>query len=148
MNLKETAQLLTFIAELDYRRFTEETVTAWHEVLGKYAYVDCREAAKIHNDTSGDFLKPGHIGAIIRTNRRRRLNSVMEISVSDVDDTRSSGGLDGFEQYRRTVREVREAIANGSLSRSDYQAYRRGRVPWDSFRRALGPREPMKAIEA
>lgn len=147
MNLTETAKLLTFIAELDYRRFTEDTVTAWHEVLGKYAYEDCREAAKIHNDTSGDFLKPGHIGGIIKANRRRRLNSVMEIAVSDVDDLRGSN-VDGHERYKRTVREVREAIANGSLSRSDYQAYRRGRVPWESFRQALGPREPMKAIEA
>lgn len=149
MNLTETAKLLTFIAELDYRRFTEDTVNAWHEVLGKYAYEDCREAVKIHNDTSREFLKPGSIGGIIKANRRRRLNGVMEITVADVDDMRGSESApDGHARFKRTVREVREAIANGTLSRAEYQAYQRGRVPWEQFRQALGQREPMRAISA
>lgn len=149
MNLTETAKLLTFIAELDYRRFTEDTVTAWHEVLGKYDYQDCREAVKIHNDTSGDFLKPGHVGGLIKANRRRRLNGVMEISVSDVDDRRGSESTpDGHARYKREVREVREAIASGKLSRDEYHAYRRGNIPWSEFKESLGPRESLRAITA
>ncbi|SMX76606.1 hypothetical protein [Brevibacterium antiquum] len=149
MNLTETGMLLTFISELDYRRFTEETATAWHDVLGKYDYQDCREAVRIHNETSGDFLKPGHIGKIIQTNRRRRLNSIMDVRVSDVDDMRGmTPSREDHRAYQDTVKAIREAVANGTLSRDQYQAYWHGNTPWSQFQKTLGAREPMKAIAA
>lgn len=149
MNLTETAKLLTFIAELDYRRFTDETVVAWHEVLGKYDYEDCREAVRIHNDTSGDFLKPGHIGKIIQANRKRRLSNATVNQVANIDDRRGlDSTVDDHDDYKRVRAEIRESIANGTLSLAAYQRYWTHDTPWDEFKRTLGPREPMKAIEA
>lgn len=115
MNLTETAKLLAFISELDYRRFTEETAVAWHEVLGKYDYQDCRDAVIAHNTSSGEFLKPGHIGKIIHANRKRRLSGVPVTLVANVDDRRGiESTAEDHDHYKRVRAEIREAIANGS----------------------------------
>lgn len=149
MNLTETGKLLTFIAELDYRRFTEETVVAWHEVLGRYDYEDCREAARAHNESSSEFLKPGHLGKIIKANRARRLNGITDVLVASVDDMRGlESTVEQYREYQDITREIRESIASGKLSRQDYQIYKRGETPWSEFKKSLGPRGPMHAISA
>ncbi|MCT1446185.1 hypothetical protein M3G43_02760 [Brevibacterium casei] len=148
MNLTETAKLLAFISELDYRRFTEETAVAWHEVLGKYDYQDCRDAVIAHNTSSGEFLKPGHIGKIIHANRKRRLSGVPVTLVANVDDRRGiESTAEDHDHYKRVRAEIREAIANGSLTTIAYQWYWTHETPWDEFKKNnLGPREPMRAI--
>lgn len=61
MNLAETHRLLTLIASLDNRRFGDETVRAWQEILAGVEFCDARAAVIEHFATSLDYLMPAHI---------------------------------------------------------------------------------------
>jgi len=135
MNLVETNDLLAFIAELDYRRFTEETVAAWWQVLGKYELHECREAVVAHYDTTEpEFLKPNHITTQIRLKRRRRMGEVTRFELNPVDDHRGPGApKQAFEDFQNALADVKDAVGRGEVSRSQYQAYLAGRTPWREF---------------
>lgn len=61
MNIQETALVVGKIAVYDKRTFTEETVLAWHDVIGDLNYHDCLDAVTEHFRSSGDYLLPAHI---------------------------------------------------------------------------------------
>lgn len=135
MTLVECGMLLAFVAELDYRKFTEATVEAWHEVLGRYGFEEARQAVIRHYDAEEpEFLKPNHITSQIRAERRKNLAAVTRIEVADVDDPRGPNAtVQDFEHYRATRDEVRRAVEMGVVSRGQYQAYLAGRTPWRVF---------------
>lgn len=135
MTLVECGMLLAFVAELDYRKFTEATVEAWHEVLGRYGFEEARQAVIRHYDSEEpEFLKPNHITSQIRAGRRRNLAAVTRVEVADVDDQRGPNATaQDFDDYRRTRDEVRRAVEMGVISRRQYQTYLGGRVPWREF---------------
>lgn len=135
MNRVECAKLLAFIAELDYRKFTEATVEAWFEVLGRHELAEAKSAVIAHYDSSEpEFLKPNHITSQIRAARRGRLNAVTRVEVADVDDSRGPGATArDFEAYRAVRQDVKNAIGSGRVSREQYQSYLAGRTPWREF---------------
>ena len=135
VNLVETNDLLAFIAELDYRRFTDETVAAWWKVLGKYGYQECVEAVVAHYDTTEpEFLKPNHISTQIRLKRRKRMAEITRFELNPVDDRRGPGApRSAFDEYQATIEDVQKAIGTGEITREQYQAYLAGRTPWVEF---------------
>lgn len=61
MNIQETALVVGKIAVYDKRTVTEETILAWHDVIGDLSYQDCLDAVTEHFRTTGDYLQPAHI---------------------------------------------------------------------------------------
>ena len=145
MTLVECGMLLAFIAELDYRKFTDATVEAWYAVLGRYRFAEARAAVIEHYDTDEpEFLKPNHITSQIRRTRSQRLAGITRIEVADVDDPRGPNATrEDFDRYHANRELIRETIASGVASREDYHQYLRGRTPWAD----LFP-SPLGAIEA
>lgn len=142
MNHLEMSKLLSFIAELDGRQFTAETVNAWVEVLGKYTVEECFTAVKDHHDTSAEFLKPGHIALKVKTARRERLNQLSgPVDVNVLDDHRGPDAtVRQFGEYKQVRQEVSDAVASGIMSRATYQEYVNGEVPWNVFKQGLNQR--------
>lgn len=61
MNLTETAKLLTVASTIDNRTVGNETVIAWHQILGYLDYPTAEAAVFRHFGESHDYLKPKHI---------------------------------------------------------------------------------------
>lgn len=144
MTLVECSLLLAFIAELDYRKFTDATVEAWHEVLGRYGLDEAKAAVVRHyNEDEPDFLKPNHITSQIKSVRRKRLAGVTRVEVADVDDPRGpNASRSDFDAYQVNRERVREAIESGQVTRAEYQMYLAGSVPWSEFSAGLSqPRQ-------
>lgn len=119
MNKQETAQLLTYLAELDGRKVTPATVEAWWDVLGNLPIDDCRQAVIDHNRASTDFLKPGHIASKVKDYRRRRfmdagIEGMPQITAADEDSP----------DMGKTARaEIVDAVSDGRLDRDGYRRY-------------------------
>lgn len=75
MNLTETLDLLTLIAAVDNRKFGEETVAAWQELLIDVEFADARAAVQRHRSTATDYLMPVHVIAGARTARLELVDS-------------------------------------------------------------------------
>ena len=88
MNLADTHDLLTLIASVDNRKFGDDTVIAWFEILADLPTGDCRAAVRRHFATSDAYLMPVHV---------RRL-------ATEIDHDR-----------RRTTREEREAAEQRAI---------------------------------
>lgn len=63
MNIEATATLLANIQLIDNRRVEEETIIAWHELVGDLGYDMALEAARLHFRDSTEYLKPAHVRA-------------------------------------------------------------------------------------
>lgn len=139
MTLVECAKLLAFIAELDYRKFTEATVEAWHEVLGRYELAECKAAVVDHYNTAEpDFLKPNHLVSRMRVRRNERLANLPRLEVNPVDDHRGPDATKAdFANYRSIRSEMADAAGVGLLTRDRYNEYVSGSVPWDEFKMSL-----------
>jgi hypothetical protein len=64
VNRADTLKLLVFIASLDNRQFGDETVLAWHAILGHLEADDARDAVIEHFGTSDAYLMPVHIARL------------------------------------------------------------------------------------
>lgn len=74
MNLTETAKLLTVASTIDNRTVAEETVVAWHKVVGHLDYGTAQEAVLRHFGESTEYLLPRHVkvqASRIRDERER-----------------------------------------------------------------------------
>ena len=70
MNKAEVKLLLADVAAIDNRRVTEETVVAWHAVLGHLSLpVAQRALVMARQDEKVDYLEPKHIVARARDAR-------------------------------------------------------------------------------
>jgi hypothetical protein len=74
VRIAETHDLLTLIAALDNRRFGDETVIVWHEILDALPFADCRQAVIDHFAETTGYLMPAHVraGALRVADQRRR----------------------------------------------------------------------------
>lgn len=73
MNLQETNKIVEAVAAIDNRQVTVERVKAWHEVLAKFDYWECREALiECRQDAGINYLEPKHIIAKVMTVRERK----------------------------------------------------------------------------
>jgi hypothetical protein len=70
MNKAEVKLLLADVAAIDNRRVTEETVVAWHAVLGHLSLPVAQKALVMaRQDEKVDYLEPRHIVARARDAR-------------------------------------------------------------------------------
>lgn len=70
MNKSEVKLLLADVAAIDNRRVTEETVVAWHAVLGHLSLPVAQKALVMaRQDEKVDYLEPKHIVARARDAR-------------------------------------------------------------------------------
>lgn len=108
MNLVETHDLLTFAAAFDNRRFGDETVAAWREVLRRESFEDARDAVLHHFQTSTDYLMPAHIVARCREIRNERAGGVAPTPPGVPLEERTAN--DEFEHIREVLPPVRAGI--------------------------------------
>ena len=67
MTLEETGNLVRFVAAIDGRRVTRDTVQAWHQMLAGYTYLETKRAAESAvKNTSRDYITVAEIVAVIR----------------------------------------------------------------------------------
>lgn len=73
MNKLEIVDLLTYIVAYDRRTTGRADVIAWHDAATRahWTTTEAQEAVKIHFAHSTEWLMPGHITQIIKTNRRQ-----------------------------------------------------------------------------
>jgi len=70
MNKSEVKLLLADVAAIDNRRVSEETVVAWHAVLGHLSLRVAQKALVLaRQDEKVDYLEPKHIIALARDAR-------------------------------------------------------------------------------
>lgn len=74
LNKAEVAKVLTRASAIDNRVVTEESVTAWFELLAGVEYELAVEAVNDHFKRSTEYLLPAHVigGARIARDRRER----------------------------------------------------------------------------
>lgn len=74
----ETGVLLDWIAAIDNREVTTESMDAWSEVLDPNIRLqDAKWAARQHfANRPGDYLTPGYINAAVREVRRQRVRDM------------------------------------------------------------------------
>lgn len=146
MNRFETAQMLSYVSEIDGRRVTDEAVNVWLDLLGRFEFEEVRVAVVRHSMESTEFLKPAHVVGMVKTARRERLNKVAPtgVMVNPLDDPRGPNASKGdFELAKSNLHDVSEAIATGRLGRDQYNEYVTGRTPWAEYVKEL-----PSAIEA
>lgn len=131
MNLQETGTLLTFIAELDNRRFTEETAISWHKIIGRYGFDEARRAVEEHFTNSTEWLMPAHLVRIMKSKRRARLDQFANINPNRID------GAD-VAQELKVRKQLTEAIATGQLTAAMYSDYHNANMPWQEYRNTAG----------
>lgn len=116
MNLAETHDLLTFIAQYDNRRFDDATVIAWQPLFAELDLADCRQAVMRHIATSDAYLMPVHIRRLaedIDRDRRRAIREAREaqlVAIEASDPTRR----DRSEAIEALIAELREKLPEGN----------------------------------
>lgn len=76
MTLEETNNLVRFVAAIDGRKVTKDTVTAWHQMLAGYTYLETKRAAEVAvKNTSRDYITVAEIVAVIRSDYVRAGNT-------------------------------------------------------------------------
>ena len=109
MNLVETHDLLTLAAAFDNRKFGDETVAAWREVLRRESFEDARDAVIHHFKTSTEYLMPAHIVQQCREVRNERHDRAMIESAPGVPlEERTANGE--IEQLRELLPRSRQDI--------------------------------------
>lgn len=115
MNLAETHDLLTFIAQYDNRRFDDATVIAWQPLFAELDLADCRQAVMRHFATDDAYLMPVHIrrlAAEVDRERRRAIREAREAEVAAIeaaDPTRR----DRSDAVKALIAELREKLPAG-----------------------------------
>lgn len=62
MKLTETKEILKQVALIDNRKLTEETLMAWHNIIGFMSFEVAQEALRLAQSDSGiKYLEPRHL---------------------------------------------------------------------------------------
>jgi len=69
MNNEQVGAVLAKIQTFDNRTIDKLTIMAWRDAIGNLDYQDALDAVSEHFRTSTEYLKPGHITAIVRSRR-------------------------------------------------------------------------------
>ena len=107
MTPAEAQVLLGIAASFDNRKPSEEAAVAWSHALDGLRFEDCRDAVIAHYRTSSEWLMPTVIIREVRRIRGQRIKDFGNVPIP--------AGLDPDDevQYRRYLRQAREAIADG-----------------------------------
>lgn len=95
MNRAETLKLLVLVASLDNRQIGDETVLAWHRILGHLDPTDAADAVIEHFQTSDTYLMPVHVNRLAeqyaktRQHRERIRAEVIEAAPATTVEERS-----------------------------------------------------------
>lgn len=133
MNLAETHDLLTFVAQYDNRRFDDATVIAWQPLFAGLDLADCRQAVMRHIATSDAYLMPVHIRRIVEEidrDRRRAIREAREsemLAIEQADPTRR----DRSDEVRALIAQLRTELPEG-----DPDSLRYGSRYWRQVREA------------
>ena len=127
MNLNETKALLDQISATDGRRVPEAMPAAWLRILGRFSYLDCQAAIEKHFEESTEWLMPAHIVQAVKTKRTQRLQAIGPVNVNRHER------LDAAEEVQ-TIREIKQHLADGTISAEDYHEYQSSPVTWDEFK--------------
>lgn len=104
MNREETTALCRYVkACCPQQQIDEYTPDAWHDLIGKLDFADCREAV-VRVATRQPFVAPAEIRAEVQRIRSDRLHDFQYVPVDGDDD---------WEIYLAALRAQRTAVADG-----------------------------------
>ena len=127
MNLNEAKALLDQISATDGRRVPEAMPAAWLRILGRFSYLDCQAAIEKHFEESTEWLMPAHIVQAVKAERSHRLQAIGPVNVNRHER------LDAAEEVQ-TIREIKQHLADGTISAEDYHEYQSSPVTWEEFK--------------
>lgn len=127
MNLNEAKALLDQISATDGRRVLEAMPAAWLRILGRFSYLDCQAAIEKHFEESTEWLMPAHIVQAVKAKRSQRLQAIGPVNVNRYER------LDAAEEVQ-TIREIKQHLADGTITAHEYHEYQNSPVTWDEFK--------------
>ena len=105
MKRSEIAALLTYLSEMDNRKWDEDTVSAWFETIGDLDFRDTLNAARAHYRHEDGYLTTRHLVRGVYRERSRRLEGFIDpLPLADPDDT---------DAYKRELLANRKATGDG-----------------------------------
>jgi len=145
VRLVDVHDLLTYIAVLDNRRFGEETVLAWHGIIGHLDIDDCREAVRRHFASTTEYLMPAHIVRLVGEIDRERRRAARE--AAEAAQARALAATPRRDRSPEVAALIRQLRA--TLRPTDPSVVRRPEVlAWDRARqrklRAVPGRQPSE----
>lgn len=127
MNLNEAKALLDQISATDGRRVPEAMPAAWLRILGRFSYLDCQAAIEKHFEESTEWLMPAHIVQAVKAKRTQRLQAIGPVNVNRYERL-------GAAEEVQTIREIKQRLADGTISAEDYHEYQSSPVTWEEFK--------------
>lgn len=118
MNRQQVAATLAYAATIDNRTFGEETVVAWHSILGDLDFADSQQAVCRHFATSDAYLMPVHIRrGVEEITRERRQGDYAAAAARTLVAAESSMDRrplrDRSEDLRELIDELRQRLPDG-----------------------------------
>ena len=89
--------------------------------------MDCQAAIEKHFEESTEWLMPAHIVQAVKAKRAHRLQSIGPVNVNRYER------LDAAEEVQ-TIREIKQHLADGTISAEDYHEYQSSPVTWEEFK--------------
>ncbi|MEV2277746.1 hypothetical protein AB0I72_19380 [Nocardiopsis sp. NPDC049922] len=115
MSDQQMLMVLAKASGFDGRHPDKAVAAAWLEAIGDLPFEDTLEAVVEHYATSTDWLKPGHLRAIVERTRAERLRSVDRmIPPADPDAADYSAQLQRMLAAVADGRTVTKALAAGA----------------------------------
>lgn len=127
VNLNEVKALLDQISATDGRRVPEAMPAAWLRILGRFSYLDCQAAIEKHFEESTEWLMPAHIVKAVKAKRTQRLQAIGPVNINRHER------LDAAEEVQ-TIREIKQHLADGTITAEDYRFYQNSPVTWEEFK--------------
>jgi hypothetical protein len=127
MTKRQIRDILELIVSVDGRRITENTPSAWLDIIGDLNHDDARSAIIAHYRESTEWLTPGHIRARVAAMRQKRIRAIGATVNASRADTATP------EREIQVQRALTRALGDGTLTPDQYAAYHASGVPWDDW---------------
>ena len=115
MNIQEIVKVIAVVKALvPVQRFDDQAPTAWHLILGDLRFQDVMDVMK-PVALANDYITPRALHAAVKNLRAERVKRFGGYTTSVEDLT--------IEHDLRERRAIRDAIADGTLTKSSYVDY-------------------------
>lgn len=116
MNLRETHQLLIFVAQYDNRRIDDGAVIAWQAVVGDLDPDDARQAVIRHFSTSEKYLMPVHVRRGVEEIDRERREAAHQARGAEIAaiEAAEPTRYDRSEAIEQLIAELRAKLPQGN----------------------------------
>lgn len=123
MNREEVAKLITEIAAVDHRSFSDADVLTWHNYVSDIDYDDARAAVHEHRRTNPNWLEIAHVVTGVKALREKRARE-SETTYEPVPD-------ESVAEYLKRRASLSRAAASGNVIplRPELPAGRPAQVP-------------------